>query len=327
MKRGAQSAPEGLPHPLWKEGTAAPRPSRRRVLQAFRRPQGPALGGGRPGATEPLRHPQATGGSTAAAPPRSPHRPTSSSSPAPPPPPSRPSRCLPSAPSSLSPGPPSASRGSAQRGEPGKGLSFTAPPERGRADGPPSPTEGNQRPSPALLSRHLTSRRLAQPTTPASAPARAHRRGGRGERRRGGAEALRPAPKAQPPGRGREVRRRGRRACVRPIPIATRRLRVRGGGTTRMLVGHAQPFSLPRWRPAPRPCTQHRLRCGPTRGKAGPGARWRRPRGRAAGGGERFREAGGGRGPWPGPGPAAGRVPLPPTRWRQQRDGLRGRNV
>ncbi|OPJ67255.1 hypothetical protein AV530_013957 [Patagioenas fasciata monilis] len=41
------------------------------------------------------------------------------------------------------------------------------------------------------------------------------------------------------------------------------------GGTTRMLVGHAYPSASPRWRPAPRPRTQHRLRCGPTRAKAG----------------------------------------------------------
>lgn len=48
-----------------------------------------------------------------------------------------------------------------------------------------------------------------------------------------------------------------------------------------MRVGHASPSSSPRWRPAFRPRTQHRLRCGPTRGKAIAGARRCRPSGRA----------------------------------------------
>lgn len=265
--------------------------------------------------------------------PQPPPRPAAPIGPLPPPrqhlprpPPGRPAAC----PQPLPPSAPArrARPAGAPRGE-SRGRGSPSPPlQRGVAQtdprAPPRETSAPPLPSSPVTSPPGASHsQRPQPPLPRARTVG----GGRGERRRGGAEALRPAPKAQPPGRGREVRRRGRRACVRPIPIATRRLRVRGGGTTRMLVGHAQPFSLPRWRPAPRPCTQHRLRCGPTRGKAGPGARWRRPRGRAAGGGERFREAGGGRGPWPGPGPAAGRVPLPPTRWRQQRDGLRGRNV
>lgn len=50
-----------------------------------------------------------------------------------------------------------------------------------------------------------------------------------------------------------------------------------------MRVGHASPSSSPRWRPAFRPRTQHRLRCGPTRGKAVAGSRLYRPSGREVG--------------------------------------------
>lgn len=101
LKRGVQTALERPPHPLWKEGTAPPRPSRQ-ALSTPRRPQGPALGGGRQGATAP----PPTSPSCRRPPPPSARFPLTSISPAP-------LRAAP--PPSLSPSPPCRS---AQRGVP-----------------------------------------------------------------------------------------------------------------------------------------------------------------------------------------------------------------
>jgi len=134
-----------------------------------RRPQGPALGGGRQGSTQPPRHPRARGGS-AAAPPRGPHRPASSS----PASPQHPSR------------PPSLSAGPGLPAELGKGLSLTAPPESGHAG-------AGQGPSPPLTSRTARTSRSRRPRPPLP-----RARTVRGER----AKSKRSAPPLRPRPRG-----------------------------------------------------------------------------------------------------------------------------
>lgn len=185
-KRGMQKALEPLPHPLRKEGTASLRPSCRRhpTFGRPRRAQGPALGGGRQGATSPLRHPQDAAGRRPAAP-------------QPPTVPLPPHQHLPSTPLGRpaafpQPRPAEHVRGASRKAW-GRGC-----PGRGRADGPPGPTGEKQRPSLTLRAPHLPSPadpRRPQPTARTAAPARAHRQEGRG-----GAEALGPAPRPRPLG-------------------------------------------------------------------------------------------------------------------------------
>lgn len=114
-------------------------------------------------------------------------------------------------------------------------------PERGRADGPPTPEGGQRSPEGGQQSPKGGRRspegvgRPAPHCPPPVSPATPHSTNDTGRRQggRGGARALRPSsarPSSSAPGVLPEVRRGGRRACARPVPIATRRPRVRGEG-------------------------------------------------------------------------------------------------